>query len=181
MSGTHRTRPAARLGDGVIGYYSERIDDCLRPAIATATQIPIEQVPHLRLLDRLTAGEDPEAISIDSWLRIAGWLNRRGLELVFHDIVPVDRERWIGVCPDAPGEYDAGHLTRQMRRRLPRAARQYADVRNPFADHCLVMSHNRVIHDPAKGLPVPSGMKLRTWSAADVTYGISFDPINPKE
>lgn len=97
---SRRYRPNEHLGDGVVGYYADttRQDDCFRAAIATATQIPIEQVPDLRLHDRLLMGDDPDEINADAWAKIAGWLDGRGLPLVQHEIVPVDRERWIGVC-----------------------------------------------------------------------------------
>ena len=41
-----------RLNDGEIGYQADGPDDCFRAAVATVTQVPIEQVPDPRLLDR---------------------------------------------------------------------------------------------------------------------------------
>ena len=150
-------RPTARLAKDGIGYYADpvRWDDCLRAAIATATQIPVGQVPDLRLHERLDAGDDPDEISEESWLRIARWAEDRGLRLMLHDTVPADRERWIGVCEYTP-TWDE-------------------DEPNPFPDHCLVMSYGRVIFDPAASVIAPRGMRLRTWDADDVTYGLSFD------
>jgi hypothetical protein len=84
-------------------------------AIATALQHPIEQVPDLRLDERVDAGEDPREVSASSWERIARWADRLGLKLTFHEQVPADRRRWIGVCPDPNGSSILG-------------------------DHCLVMS-----------------------------------------
>lgn len=152
-------RPITRLENGDIGYACDpmRRDDCFRAAVATATQIHVEQLPDLRLQDRLDAGEDPDEISDESWQRIADWLDGRGLQLVVHKIVPADRERWIGVCV-TPG------LTRIL------------DERRQFTDHCLVMSHGTVIFDPAKSVMAPRGTEVKTWQPADVTYGLSFDP-----
>src|SRR5919112_1774289 len=42
-------------------------DDCLRAAIATALQHPIERVPDLRLDEQLLAGDDPLDVSLASW------------------------------------------------------------------------------------------------------------------
>ncbi len=154
-------RPLARLGrDGTeIGYYADptRWDDCMRAAIATATQIPIEQVPDPRLHDRWAAGDDPDQISDESWLRIAEWADRRGLQLMLHETVPADRERWIGICVYTPSWHEL------------------VLAENPFPDHCLIMSYGDIIFDPAAMAVVPSGMRVQTWKPADVTYGLSFD------
>jgi len=51
-----------RLGEGELGYCMNpaRLDDCLRPCIATVLQVPVEQVPDPRLDDRHAArGEEP--------------------------------------------------------------------------------------------------------------------------
>lgn len=151
------TRPVVPLGeDGESGYYADpvRWDDCFRSAIATATQVPPEQIPDPRLQQRVRAGEDPDEISDESWERIARWAERRGWQLVLHDTVPVDRERWIGVCVDDGRGTDP----------------------NPFPDHCLVMSYGDIIFDVAGRASAPPGQRLRTWRPSDVTYGVSFDP-----
>jgi hypothetical protein len=63
-----------RDGDEIgYGMHPFRTDDCLRAAIATVTQIPIEQVPDLGLDDCVRRGEDPEEISVNSWGRIEDW------------------------------------------------------------------------------------------------------------
>ena len=146
--------PVVQLDNGDTGYcaHPRRWDDCFRAAIATATQIPIELVPDPQLHRRLRAGQTADEINEESWQAISRWLHRRGLQLVLHDTVPVDRERWIGVCrwPDHPT--------------------------NPFADHCLVMSYDRIIFDPARSAVAPPGKRLRTWRGDEVTYGLSFDP-----
>lgn len=164
IGGSH-LRPLARLSeDGEVGYYADpvRWDDCLRAAIATALQIPPEQIPDPRLHARLNAGDDPDEISDESWLRIAEWAERRGLQMMLHeeDEVPADRERWIGVCVYTPRWDELWQM----------------DEPNPFGDHCLVMSYDRVIFEPAARAIVPRGMELQTWDASEVTYGISFDP-----
>ena len=163
--GASHQRPLAQLSeDGEIGYYADpvRWDDCLRAAIATALQVPPEQIPDLRLHARLDAGEDPDEISDSSWLRIAEWAERRGLRMMLHEEheVPADRERWIGVCVHPVRWHELARF----------------DEPNPFVDHCLVMSYDRVIFEPAARAIVPRGMEPQTWDASEVTYGISFDP-----
>jgi hypothetical protein len=58
-------------------------DTCFQASIATATQIPIEQVPDLDLDARLARGEDPNQISRSSWERIDAWARKRGLVPIF--------------------------------------------------------------------------------------------------
>jgi hypothetical protein len=137
-----------------VGYGMEptpkRGDDCLAAAIATALQHPIEQVPDLRLDKRIEAGEDPREVSRSSWERIARWAEGLGLELTFHEQVPADRRRWIGVCPDPKGSWMLG-------------------------DHCLVMSRDRLVFDPSVSVKRPPGMTVARFSPSDIAYGISFD------
>lgn len=164
------SRRLERLAGNEVGYYADplRADDCFRAAIATATQIPIEQVPDLRLQARLNRGDDPDEVSEQSWQRIAEWAERRGLQLMLHEKheVPADRERWIGVCA-VPA------LVRLRLEGLPQA--------RPFIDHCLVMSYGEIFFDPAATAIAPRGMRVQTWEPDDVTYGLSFDPIDPKK
>jgi HK97 family phage prohead protease len=162
-------RPVVQLGNGEIGYcmYPERLDDCLRPAIATATQIAMEQIPDPRLDERWSNGEDLDKISADTWNRLARWLYGHGLRLTCHDKVPVDRRRWVGVVEGSeppPG--------------MAFADWQWRD--NPFLDHCVVAEFDRLIFDPAISLDVPRSRRgrLRSWTMADVEYGLSFDSID---
>jgi hypothetical protein len=159
--------PVVPLGDGELGYCMDptRTDDCFRSAIATATQIPVEQVPDPRLDRRLAAGDDPQTIGRETWERLAVWLADRGLRLVFHEAVPVERERWIGVIP---------WVASPERRSSPPAA-GYIWRDNPFNDHCLVMTYGDIHFDPAVSAKVPPGMRLPAWRVSDVYYGISFD------
>lgn len=159
-------RPRIRLGEnGEIGYGCDpaRTDDCFRAAIATATQTDPSQIPDLRLADRLKRGDDPDEISAESWERIARWAERRGLRLMLHKSVPADRERWIGVCV------------------TPWQAHILVDESDPFVDHCLIMSYGEIIFDPAASVLAAPGTRVATWELADVTYGLSFDPINPEK
>ena len=84
-----------------------------------------------------------------SWERIARWAAGLGLQLTFHEQVPADRDRWIGVCPDPKGAGLGG-------------------------DHCLVMSHDREVFDPSVSVKCPAGMDLRWWDPSQIEYGISF-------
>jgi hypothetical protein len=133
-----------------IGYGMRplRLDECLRAAVATATQIPIEQVPDLRLDDRLRRGDRSQDISRDGWSRIETWAGTKGLTLKLWPKTPAQRERWIGVCAGA-GEV--------------------------FGDHCLVMCHNRVVFDPACSIAPPPGTALAAYSPESIVYGLSFE------
>jgi hypothetical protein len=111
-----------RLRDGTTGYYMRQGDDCWPAAIATVLQVPLEQVPDLRLDERVRSGEDPEEVSLSSWDTIEDWLRGRGLRMVVHRIVPAPRRRWIGVVP----------------------------VQGDFQSHCLVMAGRELLFDPAE-------------------------------
>ena len=160
--------PVVPLENGETGYGMSpgRTDDCFQAAIATALQVPIEQVPDLRLDKRLAAGDDRDEIDRQSWLRLAEWLGRLGLWMTFHEDPPFQRERWVGVVfgrdrlvgapvPGAP----AGVVWRD----------------NPFTDHCLVMARNTIAFDPAVTQRLHPGVRPFPWQAHDVDYGITFD------
>ena len=161
--------PVVQLGDDGVGYcmHPTRPDGCLRAALATATQIPVDQVPDARVDQRVHAGEDPEEISRDSWARIVEWLSGRGLRLVIHEAIPVERERWVGVIG---GRVDEAAIAA--------VGVESGNADNPFIDHCIVMSHERIVFDPAVSLKpqLPRGMRLPTWQLSQIEYGISFDP-----
>jgi hypothetical protein len=40
-----------------------------------------------------------------------------------------------------------------------------------------VMCHDRIIFDPAVSIKLPQGMRLHSWRPSQVSYGLSFDPI----
>jgi hypothetical protein len=110
--------PIIELDDGTTGFGSDpaRTDDCLRPAIATLTQIPIEDVPDPRLDQRLIVGEDPDVVNHEACMEVFVWAASRGLQLNVHETPPVWRDRWIGLVETgAPCE---------------------------FSTHCLVMSYD---------------------------------------
>jgi hypothetical protein len=152
----------ARLGDGEIGWCMDplRPDNCLRAAVATALQVPIDQVPDPRLDARFKDGDDPDEISARSWEKLADWSRARGLELRGHlDTLPTDRERWVGVVePDMEGD-------------------DFADAPTPFTAHCLVMSYGDILFDPSISLFAPEGQQLRTYDPSQITYGLTFNPI----
>jgi len=150
--------------DDEVGYCMDmwRRDDCLQAAIATACQVPMEQVPDPRLDARKADGEDPDDISRETWYRIAHWAVTRGLSMAFHATVPVARERWIGVIGWPP-------------RSAP-----HAEPAGDFSDHCLVMSHDQLVFDPSCGVRPPPGFAMLMFDPADITYGISFDKKESK-
>lgn len=157
-------RAIVRLADGDIGYCVQppRSDECFRATIATAIQVPIELVPDPRLDLRLENGDGPERINRESWVQLAKWLDGRGLRIVFHETVPADRERWIGVCVATPDQRNQW--------------RELSGFDSPFLDHCLNFHYDDIVFDPAISLKPPPEQRLRAYRPSEVTYGISFDP-----
>lgn len=152
---SRRRRIVRRIEGNEIGYGMYRDDTCLQAAIATAAQIPIQELPDLMMDQRLAEGESVDEINRASWALMESWLGERGLCMRFHDRVPVSLRRWIGVV---------GYPTR-----APVGAGL-----TQFMDHCLVMSFNRIVFDPLGPTTPPPGYQARKWRAADVTYGISI-------
>jgi hypothetical protein len=156
-------QPGDEIGYGMHPY---RTDDCLQAAIATATQVPIEQVPSLDLHERRERGEDPEEISRDCWERIDRWATKRSLALTFWDQVPPARDRWIGVVLAEAGDHayavEGGRLV-------------LSDTSGAFNDHCLVMSWDRLVFDPSCSIKLPPGLDTEIYDTSQIGYGISFD------
>ncbi len=115
--------PRGRLRDGTFGYFVRglRTDDCWAAALATCLQVPIDEVPDPRLDERLRAGEDPAEVDRSAWLALDRWLADRGYRMTVHCKPPTSRKRWIGIV-QLPGW---------------------------FQSHCLVMSRDEVLFDPA--------------------------------
>lgn len=151
---TVREYPVIRLDEpgGEVGYAMDpwQTDNCLSAALATATQIPIEQVPELKLDKRHARGEDPDEVTRSTWARIADWAEKQGLNPLYHEHVPVDLPRWIGVVPEFFDD-------------------------NPYGDHCLVMSYDRLVFDPASSMVAPPGMKVKQFHPNQIVYGLSFE------
>jgi hypothetical protein len=156
-------QPGDEIGYGMHPYL---LDDCVQAAIATVTQIPIEQVPDLKLNARLLAGEDPDEISRTSWDRIAEWADKRGLvcHLWSSELLPVPRRRWIGLVRSL-------HKTAYT---LERGQLVKADMA-AFHDHCLVMARNRLLFDPSCSVRPPPGFQTLGHRPEHVSEGISFD------
>lgn len=81
-------------GDGTIGFGSDpaRTDDCLRPAIATLTQIAVEEGPDPRLDQRLLVGEHYGDVNREAWGGLIRWAESRGLRINLHETVPLKRD-----------------------------------------------------------------------------------------
>lgn len=108
-----KTHPVARLTENGVDYGTKprpgdevaygmdpnREDDCLQAALATATQVPIEEVPDLDLDKRLEQGDGPDELIRESWERIGRWATERGMTLEFFgpDSLPAPRRRWVGL------------------------------------------------------------------------------------
>jgi hypothetical protein len=154
-----------------IGYAMapHRHDDCFQAAVATVTQVPIEQVPDLALDRRLSEGADAEEISRTAWERFDAWATRRAFALRFWPEVPVDRPRWIGVVESPMGDARYSYT--------PDGGVVLVEGTN-FNDHCLVMSHDRLLFDPSCSVRIPPGARPFAFTPDQITYGISFEEDN---
>ncbi len=142
--------PVVQLGGGEIGYGMApyRYDDCLQAAIATVTQTPFEQVPDLRLRERLDRGEAYDEVSLEHWERIRSWAHRRGFGFNVYDEVPLAQPRWIGIInPD--------HLRRNR-------------------GHTLVMCHDELLFDPICTVKPPPGERRLHFPPSMIGWGVSF-------
>lgn len=142
------------LADGTVGYFVRypREDDCFAAALATTLQVPIGDVPDPRIDERLNGGWTPERVRRTMMSELDRWLRRRCLRIILHRNVPARRRRWIGVIdpPDYPGY---------------------------FQRHCIVMSHDRFLFDPAAfgdHISPNSLPRVRHFQPKDITYGLSF-------
>jgi hypothetical protein len=107
-----------------------RTDDCFVAAVATCTQVPVEEVPDPDLDKRVKQGADPEELNELAWERYERWAARRGLRMRFWEDVPVPRDRWIGVVVVDP------------------AVLGRAEDEKTVDNHSLVTSHDRLLFDP---------------------------------
>lgn len=185
-----RRRKMERLRDGTTGYsmFPDRMDDCLRAAVATVLQVEPRAIPDPQIARRLLAGDDPDVITRETWALLERWLSEQGLRLLVHDTPPIGADRWIGVCAGATAAdtaavvdehlFDTAKTTRTARRKMHRDGTADA-VRGVehFSGHCLVMAGRTLLFDPAAAVEPPTGMVTRRWRPSDVTWGISFERI----
>lgn len=176
-----------RLPDGTTGYsmFPDRMDDCLRAAVATVLQVEPRAIPDPQIARRLLAGDDPDVITRETWALLERWLSERGLRVVHHETPPVDVDRWIGVC----GGADAAASAESVRERMAvvdRVTRRHMERRGMpdqllglehFSGHCLVMARGRLLFDPAEGVEPPPGMTARRWRPSEVKSGLSVKRI----
>lgn len=161
-----------RPGD-LVGYAMNpaRQNDCWPAAIATCTQIPIEQVPDpLPQIERkIERGVDPEQANAEGWGTVLRWADRHGWEIHHWDEVPVPRERWIGVV-----------VPPRSKVLVPTAdnsgLRPLAEGEVAFASHGLVMSYDRLLFDPMVSIVAPPGLRTARYTPDEITYGLSFEP-----
>jgi hypothetical protein len=112
------TRPEqCLLPDGTVGYYIRRGDDCMAAALATLIQVPLDEVPNARLVDRASAGEGREQTSRSAWEELERFAASRGLRFEIHDPPPWRRARWVGVIPGGLLPHD-GHALLMCRKRI---------------------------------------------------------------
>lgn len=144
------------LPAGLIGYHQSSRWDCMRAAVATVLQVPLEAVPDLLrddVAESRTNCVDYDAFCERAFAELSDWAAERNLEMVFSVEVPLDRELWIGIVP-LPGH---------------------------FTNHSLVMHRRSIAFDPAEQWPAPSGYIPKRYSPSDVAYGVTFDPIGRKD
>jgi hypothetical protein len=148
------------LRDGTIGYHQRRTDDCLQASLASLAQIPMAEVPDLRLYKAMFAGLEPEEIDRAATVTLDQWLDKCGLTMRYHAIPPTTG-RWIGVM-SVPGH---------------------------FNDHCVVLQDKAVLWDSSNLLPpnsnlLPPGERdgpIAGWmdnndlTVQDLDYGITIE------
>ncbi len=115
------------LRDGTKGFLQRRRDDCLQFAIASAAQIPPNQIPDLRIEQQFGEGTEPEEINRRNLDTMVRWMHKCGMQIMVHNEAPVSERRWIAVTPG----------------------------REVFGDHCVLMSRRDPLFDPSQLLPLP--------------------------
>lgn len=88
------------LEDGAVGYYQRNMNDCLRAAIATAVQIPYEDVP-----DTEPTGAGGQGEWLQVYSRLWEWAAGQGIRLEFHTFPPICEAPWVGVTPRGDDGY----------------------------------------------------------------------------
>ena len=141
------TRTDRQLPDGRTAFRQERLDDCLRPCIATVLQVHLSDVPDPQIDACRDAGMSPEEINRMAMSEMQSYLAGFGLRAVFHSRAPVERDSWIGVSPGS----------------------------GRFQSHTVVMERENIVHDPAEGFPVPPGCKVAP--VTEISGGITLDPL----
>ena len=84
------------LPGGRTGYYRRRTDDCWHATMATALQVPYEEVPPFWLdtgLDSDDADQDPEIRRA-----IFDWVRQRGFSFDRYPAPATHAPHWIGMC-----------------------------------------------------------------------------------
>ena len=124
-----------RLPTSHLAWYQRRAGPMLRtPRSACLLQVPLEdRARSLRLDDRLAAGDDPDVIGREARAELDRWFADRGWRLVRHSELPIGSGGWIGVS--AGGD-------------------------EPFDDHVVVMTEDRLVFDPASNWPAPMGYRV---------------------
>jgi len=93
--------PGVLLPDGDVGWYQRSQTDCLRAAVATATQVPYEVLPDFQT--------DAELLA---------WATDQGWRLDRHEQPPTSARRWIGMSPGYATHGGARHTLVMARERL---------------------------------------------------------------
>lgn len=79
------------LPDGRTGYYQRRLDDCLRASLATALQVPYEDVPDWPAKPGTTADE------LADWEAVWDWAASLGYRLRFHNRPPEGCDTYLAL------------------------------------------------------------------------------------
>lgn len=136
-----------RLRDGTLGYSQRRTDDCLQAAIASLLQIPMCQVPDLRIDRQLASGLEPDEMERNIAQTMRRWTTERGLTVLLHPTMPTSARRWIGVT------------------------RVEDDL---YSDHCLLMSGRDCLFDPYQPIP-DNDDPWGSHEFGDLDYGITIE------
>ncbi len=135
------------LRDGTKGFLQRRRDDCLQFAIASAAQIPPNQIPDLRIEQQVGEGKDPQQIGEQNLNTMVEWMNRQGLRIMVHNNPPVSERRWIAVTPG----------------------------REVFGDHCVLMSGRDPLFDPSQLLPPARDEPVSLHDTTTILYALTIE------
>lgn len=96
------TAETIALEDGATGYYQRNFNDCLRAAVATATQIPYDEVLDTEPRD----GNGGQGAVVRGHQELCEWAADRGLRVEVLVDPPIDNEqRWVGITPRGEDGY----------------------------------------------------------------------------
>lgn len=149
-----------------------RPDTCFPAGLASATQVPLDEVPYHQVYWRIRRGATARAINKRVWEALVRWASGRGLTVCYweKDELPVPRERWLGVTGNEFEGEGEGEPPPEAHALLD----EFPALRN-FGRHALLMKGDEVLFDPACSYRPMWGTQPKSYSLDDIEYGLSFE------